>query len=146
MANVFFNYDDRTLTLNHKRKIQSFIAGIFAREKKKLEVLRYIFCSDNNLLAINRSYLQHDFYTDIITFDLSEPGQGITGEVYVSVDRIKDNALTMHLPFKEEALRVLFHGALHLCGYKDKKKAEIAVMREKEDYYIKLYNKTQRST
>lgn len=146
MANVFFNYDDRTLPLNHKRTIQSFIAGIFTKEKKKLAVLRYIFCSDENLLQVNRSFLQHDYYTDIITFDLSEPGEGITGEIYVSVDRIKDNAATLEVSFKEEALRVLFHGALHLCGYKDKKKADIAVMREKEDFYIKLYNKTQRST
>lgn len=146
MANVSFNYDDRTLSLKNKRQIQTFIAGIFTREKKTLDVLRYIFCSDDNLLEVNRSFLQHDFYTDIITFDLSEPDQGITGEVYVSVDRIQDNATSLQVAFEDEALRVLFHGALHLCGYKDKKKADITVMREKEDYYIRLYKKTQRST
>lgn len=145
MGKVSFNYDDRMLKLNHKRKILLFIASIFTKEKKKMARLDYIFCSDDNLLQINRSFLQHDFYTDIITFDLSESKTEITGEVYVSVDRIKDNAKTMKVSFEEEALRVLFHGALHLCGYKDKKKADIAVMRKKEDYYITLY-KSQRST
>jgi len=142
---VSFNYDDRTLSLNHKRKIQSFIASIFKKEKKVLNRLYYIFCSDENLLQINRSFLKHDFYTDIITFDLSEVVAETIGEVYISIDRVKDNAAAMKVSFEEEALRVLFHGALHLCGYKDKKKEDIAVMRKKEDYYITLY-KSQRST
>lgn len=145
VAKVSFNYDDRTLAVNHKRKIQSFIASIFKGENRKLNRLGYVFCSDDNLLQINRSFLQHDFYTDIITFDLSENREEIIGEVYVSVDRIKDNAKTLKVSFEDEALRVLFHGALHLCGYKDKKKADVAIMRKMEDHYITLY-KSKRST
>lgn len=139
MPKVFFNYDDRVLQLNHKRKIRSFIASIFDKEKRVLHRLDYVFCSDETLLQVNRSFLQHDYYTDIITFDLSGDHPGIKGEVYISVDRVKENALMLKTGFEEEMLRVLFHGVLHLCGYKDKKKKDILIMREKEDYYISLY-------
>lgn len=91
--------------------------------------------------------MKHDFYTDIITFDLSEPKTGIKGEVYISVDRVKENAVALKMGFEEEILRVLFHGALHLCGYTDKRTKNILVMRQKEDHYIKLYkNHIKRST
>jgi rRNA maturation RNase YbeY len=90
-------------------------------------------------LDINRNYLQHDYYTDIITFDLSENPKQTIGEIYVSIDRIRDNAKTLKTSLKDETLRVIFHGALHLCGYKDKSKADIATMRMKEDYYLGLY-------
>ncbi|HWB28065.1 MAG TPA: rRNA maturation RNase YbeY [Chitinophagaceae bacterium] len=147
MSKVFFNYDDRVLSINHKRKIRSFIASLFSLEKKELLRIDYIFCSDDNLLKINRSFLKHDFYTDIITFDLSEPKTGIKGEVYISVDRVKENAVALKMGFEEEILRVLFHGALHLCGYTDKRTKNILVMRQKEDHYIKLYkNHIKRST
>ncbi|HVX51927.1 MAG TPA: rRNA maturation RNase YbeY [Chitinophagaceae bacterium] len=139
MPKVFFNYDDRVLQLNHKRKIRSFIASIFEKEKRVLHRLDYVFCSDETLLQVNHSFLQHDYYTDIITFDLSGDHPGIKGEVYISVDRVKENALMLKTGFEEEMLRVLFHGVLHLCGYKDKKKEDILIMREKEDYYISLY-------
>jgi len=90
-------------------------------------------------MEINRAFLNHDTYTDIITFDLSE-GVGIVGEVYVSVDRVKENARLELVTFESELLRVLFHGALHLCGFNDKKKSEIIEMRQKEDYYLQLYS------
>lgn len=145
MAKVTFNYNGVQLPVNNKRSIQAFIQRIFNEEKKALVRLDYIFCSDDALLQINRDFLKHDYYTDIITFDLSENKTEIIGEVYISVDRVKENAVLLHTGFEEEALRVLFHGALHLCGYKDKKKKDITVMREKEDYYITLY-KSIRST
>lgn len=145
MGKVSFNYDDRRFPVNNKRGIQSFIERLFGIEKRPLQQLNYIFCSDDNLLHINRSFLKHDFYTDIITFDLSEDKTKTSGEVYISVDRVKDNAKTLKVSFEDEALRVLFHGALHLCGYKDKKKDDITIMRNKEDYYITLY-KSIRST
>ena len=90
------------------------------------------------MLEINRTYLKHDYLTDIITFDLSE-GPSTTAEVYISVDRVKENARNNKVSFKNELHRVIFHGALHLCGYKDKKKKEIAVMRQKEDQYLSKY-------
>lgn len=140
MAQVLFHYADRQLNINHKRKIQSFIRQIFAKEKRPFSRLDYVFCSDEFLLQINRSYLKHDFYTDIITFDLTEPGGAeTTGEIYISVDRVGENAASFKTALAEEMLRVIFHGALHLCGYKDKKKEDIALMRKKEDAYIRQF-------
>jgi len=103
--------------------------------------LNYIFCTDRKLLEINRRFLKHDFYTDIITFDLSEEPGKISGEVYISVDRVKDNAKRMGESFSAEIHRVIFHGALHLCGYGDKREVEKRKMREREDHYITKYRK-----
>jgi rRNA maturation RNase YbeY len=116
-----------------------FVETIFKKENKQLGSIRYVFCSDDFLLEINRTSLNHDYYTDIITFDLSEPNQPIESEVYVSIDRVKENAQNQGFSFKDELCRVVFHGALHLCGYKDKKKDDILIMRKKEDYYLKQF-------
>lgn len=102
----------------------------------KLTSLNYIFCTDKFLLNINRKYLDHDDYTDIISFDLSSDKGEVEGEIYISLDRVKDNAKKFGRSFKEEVARVLFHGALHLCGYKDKTKSQKKQMREKETYYL----------
>lgn len=139
MKRVTFQYADRKLVLAQKTTIQSFVETIFKREKKKLVRINYVFCSDAYLLNINRDFLAHDYYTDIITFGLSEPGEPVEAEIYISVDRVKDNANQLGVSFKEEILRVIFHGALHLCGYKDKKKSDIALMRQKENYYLTTY-------
>lgn len=138
MAKVFFHTADRQLTLANKTLLKSFIEALFKKEKQPLGEIRYIFCSDDYLLQINRDHLQHDYYTDIITFDLSE-GEEIISEVYISKDRVRDNATTLSVPFATEMLRVLFHGALHLCGYKDKNKVQSAKMREMEELYLKKY-------
>ena len=93
------------------------------------------------LLKINQDFLQHNYYTDIITFGLQEPGQPIEAEIYISIDRVKDNAIQHGVGYENEMMRVLFHGALHLCGYKDKKKSEIQEMRAKEDQYLRMIAK-----
>lgn len=103
-----------------------------------MESINYIFCTDKTVLEINRQFLLHDFYTDIITFDLSE-SNAITAEVYISIDRAKENAAQIGVSIKSELHRVIFHGVLHLCGYKDKSKEEKEKMREKEEYYLKHY-------
>lgn len=139
MKRVTFRYADRKLALLGKTTIQSFVETIFKREKKKLAHINYVFCSDAYLLNINRDFLAHDYYTDIITFGLSEPDQPVEAEIYISIDRVKDNANQLGISFKEEMLRVIFHGALHLCGYKDKKKSDIILMREKENHYLSTY-------
>jgi probable rRNA maturation factor len=140
MAVVRFNYADvKSITIGNKKGIKEFLGGMFQKEGKPLKRLDYIFCSDEYLLVINRSHLQHDYYTDIITFDLSE-GVEIVGEVYISVDRVKENASQHSSSFQLELLRVMFHGVLHLVGYRDKKKSEITLMREKEDYYLRLFD------
>lgn len=139
MKKVNFHYADRQLNISDKTGIKTVVEYIFKSEKKKLDHIEYIFCSDEYLLEINRQYLQHDFYTDIVTFDLSENRDETIGEVYISIDRIKDNALKLNQPLKNEILRVIFHGSLHLCGYKDKTDKESSLMREKEDFYIQYY-------
>jgi probable rRNA maturation factor len=139
MQKVQFYSLDRSLALKDRTRLKLFIENLFISEKKKLGNLSYIFCSDEHLLTINKDFLKHDFYTDVITFDLSSSKKEIEGEVYLSVDRIKDNARTEAVSFKEELHRVIFHGALHLCGYMDKKKEEALVMRSKENKYLKRY-------
>jgi rRNA maturation RNase YbeY len=143
MVKVKFNYADvPSVRFYKKKKTKDFIERIFIEEGKQLEKLRYIFCSDNYLLNINNTFLKHDYFTDIITFDLSEGFVEIVGEVYISIHRVRDNARSLRTNVTNELLRVLFHGALHLCGYKDKKKSEITIMREKEDYYLSLFDQT----
>lgn len=141
MAKVSFHYSDRHLSLKQKKKVKAFIEDkLFVAEAIELKELRYIFCSDEYLLGINKQFLNHDDYTDIITFNLSEFGiNTIIGEVYISLDRVSENAVQLNTPFIDEILRVIFHGALHLCGYKDKKENDIKIMREKENFYIHLY-------
>jgi probable rRNA maturation factor len=140
---VSFRSADRQLQLPGKTGIKSFVQDIFKKEKYSLESITYVFCSDEFLLQMNRDFLKHDYYTDIITFGLSEKGQPVEAEVYISLDRVKENAATLKTTFREETLRVIFHGALHLCGYKDKKKSEIALMRSKEDHYLRLFEKNR---
>lgn len=138
MAVQFF-FQQKIASLTGRTRLKQFLPGIFKKEKQELGNLTYIFCSDEELLAINKQFLQHDYYTDIITFNLAGKGEPVEGEIYISVDRVKDNALSLGTSFREELHRVIFHGALHLCGYKDKSKADIAMMRKKEDECLTLY-------
>lgn len=133
---VRFHYADKQLSYSPKAELKEMVASIFKKEKKALSHIDYVFCSDEYLLGINQNYLKHDYYTDIITFPLSGKGQPVEAEVYVSLDRVKENARTLNTLFAQELKRVLAHGALHLCGYKDKSKADKEVMRSKEDTYI----------
>jgi rRNA maturation RNase YbeY len=114
---------------------------IFKNEDKRLFTLNYIFCSDDYLLEINKTHLQHNYYTDIITFDLSVAPGEIIGEIYISTDRVRDNAVSLGVSIKDELHRVIFHGALHLCGYKDKSPKHLKEMRAAEDLYLSLYFK-----
>ena len=104
-----------------------------------MQSINYIFCSDDYLLELNKQYLNHNTLTDIITFELNAPGEPILSDIFISIDRVKENAKTLEIPFKQELHRVIFHGALHLCGYKDKKKEEQKLMRRKEDEYLNHY-------
>jgi probable rRNA maturation factor len=135
----FHFLEGASFTLSQRRALKDFIVSIFKKEKTPLEELNYIFCSDDYLLAINRQYLKHDYYTDIITFGLSGKGEAVNGEIYISVDRVRENARDYTASLSREMHRVIFHGALHLCGYKDKKKQEEELMRKMEEKYLKLY-------
>ena len=134
----FFNITKMPI-LAKRKKLKSFIEFLFNSEKKELLYLSYIFCSDSQLLKINQDFLAHDFYTDIITFDMSSKSAKVEGEIYISVDRVKDNSLLYVTEYNTELHRVIFHGALHLCGYKDKTAQQKILMRELEDKYLNLY-------
>ncbi len=141
MQKINFYFLDRSPDLKDRARLKRFIENLFILENKKLSKLSCIFCSDKHLLGINNDFLKHDFYTDVITFDLSSAKMETEGEIYISVDRVKDNAKNEGVSFTEELHRVIFHGILHLCGYKDKKKKEALIMRTIEDKYLKLYFK-----
>ena len=136
---IQFNFLE-PVNLRDRTRLRKFLLSLFKKEGKRLGELQYIFCSDDYLLAINRQYLDHDFYTDIITFDLSEKGQSINAEIYISVDRVRENAREYGSAVKEELHRVIFHGALHLCGYKDKTPTQVKEMRKMEKKYLDLWN------
>lgn len=106
-------------------------------EEKELGDLNIIFCSDDYLLEMNRTHLDHDYYTDIITFDYTE-GTVVSGDLFISVDRVKDNAMDLSCDFMDELNRVCVHGLLHLCGYKDKSKSDEVIMRSKENEMLDL--------
>ena len=138
---VQFFFLQQNISLRNRAALKLFINKIFKQEKRNLQSLTYIFCSDEYLLQINKVSLQHDYYTDIITFDLSDSPNQITGEIYISTDRVRDNAQTLSVTINEELHRVIFHGALHLCGYKDKRPNHAKEMRAAEDRCLKGYFK-----
>jgi len=137
---IQFNFLE-PISLVDRNRLKRFLVALFKRERKPLAELQYIFCSDPYLLDINRQFLQHDYYTDIITFNLAEKGQPTQGEIYISVDRVKDNAQNFDSSLRRELHRVIFHGALHLCGFKDKTPKEEQEMRKMEEKYLALYER-----
>jgi probable rRNA maturation factor len=136
---ICFHAINGYLNLRKRTKLKSFITNLFKAEKIILEELHYIFCSDEYLLNINQLFLNHDTYTDIITFNLANSGEPIISDIYISTDRVKENAALLHTSFSLELHRVIFHGALHLCGYRDKSKVDKDIMRQKEDFYLSQY-------
>lgn len=141
MGTIQFQIADKGITLPAKTILRSVINELFRKEGKQLEALSIVFCSDDFLLALNQQFLQHDYYTDILTFAMSERNAPIAGELYISVDRVRENALLLGVPVMQELRRVIFHGALHLCGYKDKLKKDQVIIRQKEDRYLRLLKK-----
>lgn len=139
---ISFNQADSKVTLANRVALKSFIEKRVKKEGFSIETLTYVFCSDKYLLKMNKDFLSHNYYTDIISFDLSETPGNLIGEVYISVDRVKDNAKTHGTSLKEELHRVIFHGALHFCGYKDKKPTDTKKMRQMEDRWLAAYMKS----
>ena len=121
------------------RELKVWLSKTVSSEKKSLGNLNFVFCSDNYLLQLNQTYLQHNTYTDIITFDYSDKKISpsiISGDIFISIERVKENAEKFQVPFLKELHRVMIHGVLHLMGYKDKTKKDKMLMREKEDFYL----------
>ena len=136
---ISFSTADTAFKYKHKAPVRKWLELFSVSKSFVLSNLSVVFCSDEFLLKMNVEYLQHDFYTDIITFDYSD-GKSISGELFISVDRVRDNAIALNKSFESELLRVIAHGVLHLMGYKDKSKADQKKMRSEEDAAILLYS------
>jgi rRNA maturation RNase YbeY len=137
MAIQFFQ-ENISFKLKNATKIKQWIKSVVEKENQKLLELNFIFCDDEYLHKINVEYLQHDTYTDIITFDNSEHIGKIEGDIFISIERVKENADNLKITFEQELHRVMIHGVLHLLGYEDKTKAEKQAMRAKEDEALRL--------
>jgi len=133
---VFFFEENIKFKPKNKSTLREWIKSTIIAEGYKLKELNYIFCSDSYLIELNRQYLNHDTYTDIITFDNSETEGTITGDIFISIERIRENAVKFSGNEADELHRVIIHGALHLLGYKDKTKADKELMTQKEDFYL----------
>ena len=138
---IDFNYETE-FTLENEEAISGWISNVIKSEGKKEGEINYIFCDDEYLLQINKEHLNHDYYTDIISFDYTV-GNEINGDMFISVDRVKENAVDFNVAFDEELKRVIIHGILHYCGYKDKLEEEELLMRNKEDAKLAMFHVEQ---
>lgn len=138
---ISFNYET-DFQLDNEEAFENWISRVIASESKELGEISYIFCDDEYLHKINVEYLNHDDLTDIISFDYSE-GKILQGDIFISIERVKDNAHDFKVPFEEELKRVMIHGVLHYCGYKDKSEADEKVMRSKEDEKVAMFHVEQ---
>lgn len=141
MSEVHFFQEDIDFKPEHPSQIIQWLNDLASKEKQTLVELNYVFCSDEYLYQMNVDYLDHDTYTDIITFDNSEKKGAIEGDIFISVDRVKENAQSMANSFEEELHRVMAHGLLHLLGYNDKTEEEKTLMRKKEEACLSLLPK-----
>lgn len=139
MSSILFHNADAKLMVKNKKHLSAFIPYIFSNENKKLDSLSVISCSDEYILLLNKQFLKHDYYTDILTFDLSF-GEDICAEIYISLDRIRENSLIGGVSFQDEFYRIVFHGVLHLCGYLDKSSQEREAMTKKENFYLEKFS------
>jgi rRNA maturation RNase YbeY len=138
---ISFHNQSIAFTLKHKLKLKQWVTLITEKEKHRVGIINYVFCNDEELLEINLKHLNHNTLTDIITFDYTE-GNVISSDIFISIERVKDNATKFKVTFEEELHRVLIHGILHLCGYKDKSKIDAELMRKKENWALRLKNLT----
>lgn len=139
MINFFY---ELAFCLSEESVYMDWLNRVSSSESKSVAEINYIFCDDDYLLDINQKYLNHDTYTDIITFDYSV-GNVLQGDIYISIDRVSENASEFSVPFEEELLRVMAHGILHMCGFKDKSADDISLMREKENEKITMFHVEQ---
>ena len=135
---IQFYFTDVIISLPERKRLKPFIKSIFYKKKRKLHSLIIIFCSDEYLLNINKQYLNHDTYTDTVTFDNSEIDGKILGDIFISIDRVRENAKTFKTILPDELHRVMIHSTLHLLGYKDKSAKDKGLMTAKEDNYLGL--------
>jgi rRNA maturation RNase YbeY len=138
-GDIHFHYLYKGFYFPDRKRLKAFLLFQLKKERREVQTINYIFCDDDYLSQMNQQYLNHDTLTDIITFELSTKGQPLLSDIYISVERVKENAAAFGVPFSSELKRVIFHGALHLTGYKDKKKTDQAIMRKKEEEWFSAY-------
>jgi rRNA maturation RNase YbeY len=139
MSEAFnFFYEETEFLLEAEQEVQlaDWLSAVLAEYQKQADEINFIFCSDEYLLEINKTYLAHDYYTDVITFDNTEEGEPLQSDIFISIDRVKENAEKFAVTFQHELYRVMVHGILHLAGFKDKTEDEQKLMREKENLYL----------
>ena len=136
----FFS-ENKNFKISNKKEIRALLKKICKKENKKISFINCVFCSDNRLLEINKKYLNHNYLTDVVTFDFTTNKKTIEGDIYISIDRVKENAKKYKETFKKELLRIIIHGLLHLIGFLDKTKEEKNTMTLKENEYLSLYSK-----
>ena len=140
-TNITLYKEKDNFRVKKKKKIKTWIGKVTKKEGYRIEQINYFLVSDKTLLDLNKSQLNHNYYTDIITFDMGEEEGVVEADLYISYDRVKDNAKVFHVKHIEEMKRVMIHGVLHIMGYKDKSQADIQAMRNKEDSSLRLYKK-----
>ncbi|MGK6350581.1 rRNA maturation RNase YbeY [Parapedobacter sp. DT-150] len=140
MSNIHFFSEDTEYRPQHKAALRAWVIETAKAEGYKTGEINFILCSDAYLLNINKQYLQHDTYTDIVTFDHSERSGVVAGDIFISIDRVRENAAKFGVLEQDELHRVIIHGILHLCGYSDKRKNDKVLMTEKEDFYLSTRN------
>lgn len=139
MQKISFHYTNQKFSFRRRNLVRSMVERLIRTEGQNVGEIHYIFCSDEYLLQLNQTHLNHDTLTDIITFQYNEPGEPVVSDIYISVERVKENAISFAVSFSDELLRVIFHGALHLVGYKDKTSAQKTEMRRMEDKYLSFF-------
>lgn len=140
MSEITFFSEDIDFELENQSAVKHWLEQVAQNHKREISELNYIYCSDNYLLEVNKTYLNHDYFTDIITFDQSEPDEEcIEADIFISIDRVKENALTHKTDWHQELRRVMVHGLLHLIGFDDKTDEQKAAMRKSEDACLSLY-------
>jgi probable rRNA maturation factor len=139
MSDINFFQEEVSFQLSHQDILKGWISTIIQNAKQSFDTINFIYCSDNYLLEINKEYLDHDYYTDIITFDNKEDdGSALDADIFISIDRVKENATQLNLPYEQELHRVMVHGILHLLGHKDKTEEQKNEMRESEEASLSL--------
>ncbi|MCW3075025.1 MAG: ybeY [Flaviaesturariibacter sp.] len=136
---IRFHYLEISFAFRNRTRLKIFLLERLQKEGFAVDAINYVFCTDAYLLEINKDYLKHNTYTDIVTFPLSPKGAPLLSDIYISIDRVRENAETFQTSFVKELHRVVFHGALHLSGYVDKTKEQAKIMRIKEEEYLRLY-------
>ncbi len=142
MGKIFFNNNGASPEIQDRPKLRQFLFSVFKQEFVDFNSVSFIFCKDDYLHSLNQKYLQHDTYTDILTFTLSDEQEPVHSEIYISVERVDENSKAFGVENRIELLRVMVHGILHLCGYSDHTPKEKKLMREKEDFYLSSYGST----